>query len=79
MATKKLQQEQFRNTMNRLSRKWKPDDILYELSMMYEELSIRSTSEAEIEFWLKCSKATKNLSSGMEKWLGEMEEEQEEE
>jgi hypothetical protein len=79
MPTKKLQQEQFQNTMGRLSRKWKPDDILYELSMLYEEFSIRSTSEAEVEFWLKCSKATKNLSGGMEKWLGEMEEEQEEE
>lgn len=79
MAITKPQQEQFRNTISRLSRKWKPDDILYELSMMYEEFSIGSTSEAEIEFWLKCSKATKNLSGGMEKWLSEMEEEQEEE
>jgi len=47
--------------------------------MLYEEFSIGSTSEAEIEFWLKCSKACGNLSSGTEKWLGEMEEEQEEE
>jgi len=47
--------------------------------MLYEEFSIGSTSEAEIEFWLKCSKACGNLSSGTEKWLSEMEEEQEEE
>jgi len=79
MATKRPRQEQFRNTMDRLSRKYKPDDILYELSMLYEEFSIGSTSEAEIEFWLKCSKACGNLSSGTEKWLSEMEEEQEEE
>jgi len=79
MATKKSQQSKLQNSIGRLSKEFKPDDILYELSMLYEEFSIGSTSEAEIEFWLKCSKATKNLSGGMEKWLGEMEEEQEEE
>jgi hypothetical protein len=49
------------------------------MSVRYEEYSIGASSEAEVEFWLKCSRATSNLSSGTEKWLGEMIEEQEEE
>jgi len=81
---RKSQQERFQSIMNRLSRRWKPDDILYELSILYEEFSVASETEAEVEFWLKCSRATGNLSSGMEKWFHEMleekiEEEEEEE
>jgi len=63
----------------KLAKKYKPDDILHELSMTYEEYSLMSKSEAEIEFWLKCSRATANLSSGTEKWFEEMREEQEDE
>jgi len=72
-------QQELQCIIGRLARTHKPDDILYELSMIYEEYSIGSTSEAEVEFWLKCSRATGNLSSGTEKWWGEMLEEQEEE
>ena len=63
----------------RLARKFPPDDILHELSTIYEEYSAGADSEAEVEFWLKCSRATANLSSGTEKWMGEMAEEKEEE
>ena len=69
---------QLTNILERLAKKYKPDDILHELSIIYEEYSIGASSEAEIEFWLKCSKATGNLSSGTEKWLNEMIEEEEE-
>jgi len=76
---KKSQQEQLQGIMQRLGHKYKPDEILYELSLLYEEFSIGSSSEAEVEFWLKCSKSTANLSSGTEKWFEEMLEEKEEE
>lgn len=80
MARKrKSQHERFQSIMNRLSRRWKPDDILYELSILYEEFSIAAETEAEVEYWLKCSKATANLSGGMEKWFAEMVEEKDEE
>jgi hypothetical protein len=81
MATKrkrKSQQERLRSIIERLSKRFLPDDILYELSILYEEFSVGSETEAEVEFWLKCSRATGNLSSGMEKWYDEMKEEKEE-
>lgn len=77
--TKKSHSKTLQSSMNRLARKFRPDEILHELSVIYEEYSIASTTEAEVEFWLKCGRATGNLSSGMEKWLDEMIEEQEEE
>lgn len=63
----------------RLAKKYKPDDILHELSTLYEEYSIGAGSEAEVDYWLKCARATGNLSSGMEKWFAELVEEKEEE
>ena len=72
-------QDQLYNSIAKLTKKFLPDDILYELSLAYENNSVNSGTEAEVEFWLKCSKATANLSSGMEKWLEEMKEEKEEE
>lgn len=76
---KKSQQDKLYRIIGRLTRKFKPDDILHEMSVRYEEYSIGAKSETEVEFWLKCSRATENLSSGTEKWLNEMVEEQEEE
>lgn len=73
-----MKNSQLTNTIMRIAKKYKPDDILHELSIIYEEYSIGSSSGAEVEFWLKCSKATGNLSSGTEKWLNEMVEEQDE-
>jgi len=77
MAKKKIsQQERLYRIVGRLARKFKPDDILHEMSVLYEEYSIGAGSEAEVEFWLKCSRAIGNLSSGTEKWLNEMIEEE---
>lgn len=76
---KKSQQQKLQSIVNRLTRKFRPDEILHELSVIYEEYSIASPTEAEVNFWLKCARATGNLSSGTEKWLDEMVEEQEEE
>ena len=73
---KKTQQQKLQSIVNRLARKFRPDEILHELSVIYEEYSIASPTEAEVEFWLKCGRATGNLSSGMEKWLDEMVEEE---
>lgn len=75
----KTQQQKLYSIVGRLTRKFMPDDILHELSVTYEEYSAGASNEAEVEFWLKCSKACKNLSSGTEKWLSEMREEKEEE
>lgn len=65
----------------RLTQKSSPDVIQEELARAYEEYSAAGESEAEVEFWLKCSRASRNLSSGMNKWAHEMIEdiEQEEE
>ena len=71
--------QKLQSVLSRLAKKCKPDDILHELAVTYEEYSINASNEAEVEFWLKCGKACKNLSSGMEKWWDEMVEEQEEE
>lgn len=76
---KKSQKAKLGSIVSRLARKFRPDEILHELSTIYEEYSIASTTEAEVDFWLKCSRATGNLSSGMSKWLDEMVDEQEDE
>lgn len=76
---KKTQHQKLLSIVGRLSRKFPPDDILHELSVVYEEYSAGADSEAEVEFWLKCSRAAGNLSSGMDKWMWEMAEEKEEE
>ena len=77
MAKKKSHSKSLQSSMNSLVRKFRPDEILHELSVVYEEYSIASETEAEVEFWLKCGRATGNLSSGMEKWLDEMVEDEE--
>ena len=80
MATKKKSRAaKLASIINRVSRKYRPSEILKELSRVYDEYSVASPTEAEVEYWLKCSRATDNLSSGTEKWLDEMIEEQEEE
>lgn len=76
---KKTQQEKLRSIVVRLAKKFQPDDILHEMKVLYEEFSIAGTTEAEVEFWFKTSRACGNLSSGTEKWWGEMIEELEEE
>lgn len=81
MATqkKKKSQQQLQNIIGKINRIYRPDEILHELSVLYEEYSIASKSEAEVDFWLKCSRATGNLSSGTDKWFYEMAEDLEEE
>lgn len=82
MAIKKTQQQKLRNIIIRLSKKFEPDDILWEMSQLYDEFSAVGETEAEVEYWLKLSRATANLSSGAEKWkdemIDELEDEQEE-
>lgn len=69
---KKTQQEKLYRIIARLTRKFKPDDILHEMSVLYEQYSVAGATEPEVEFWLKTSRACGNLSSGTEKWLDEM-------
>jgi hypothetical protein len=77
MANKTYTQKKIKlaNIVKRLTRKFSPDEIQAELGLAYETNSIVSTTEPELEFWLKCSKASFNLSSGMNKWGHEMWEE----
>lgn len=76
---KKTHQQKLKSIVGRLAHKFRPDEILHELSVVYEEYSVASDTEAEVEFWLKLSRAHRNLASGANKWLYEMVEEQEEE
>ena len=75
---KKTPHQKLVSIISRLSRKFRPDEILAELSAVYEEYSAASTTEAEVDYWLKTSRACKNLSSGTDKWLYEMIDELEE-
>jgi len=49
-----------------------PHTILQALAKEYKSYIGKSRTEAEEEFWIKCSRASANLGSGMEKWLEEM-------
>lgn len=69
MAKKKSPYTKLERIVIRLTRKFNPDDVQAALAKVYEEYSIASTTEAEVEFWLKCAKASRNLSSGMNKWF----------
>jgi len=75
---RKTQKQRLQSIVGRLSRKFRPDQILHELSVLYEEYSAAGATESEVEFWLKCSRATGNLASGMNKWLYETVDEEEE-
>jgi len=74
-----MEKDKLYNTIEKLLKKYKPDDILHEMSIVCEQHSIDSGTEAEVEFWLKTSKATGNLRNGTEKWWDEMIEEMAEE
>ena len=75
---KKLSESKLHNIVMRLTWKFSPDVIQGELARIYEEYSVAGESEPEVEFWLKCSRASHNLSSGMNKWAHEMIEDMEE-
>ena len=75
---KKTSAQKLDSIVRRLTRKFSPDVIQGALAGWYEDYAAVSKTDAEIEFWLKCSKASKNLSSGMNKWAHEMVEDLEE-
>ena len=78
MSKKKASRTKLVKAIRSLSVAYKPSEILEELSVVYEEYSAASKSEAEVDYWLKCSRACGNLSSGTEKWLYELIDELEE-
>jgi hypothetical protein len=59
-------------TLQQLVRVYRADQIQLQLAKIYKQYSAGSLTEVEFEYWLKCNKASKNLSSGMLKWLEEM-------
>jgi hypothetical protein len=75
---KKTSAQKLKSIIVRLTRKFSPDVVQLELSKVYEEYSIASQTEQEIEFWFKCARASKNLSGGMNKWAHDMIEDLEE-
>ena len=75
---RKTESQKLASIVVRLTRKFSPDVIQRELARIYEEYSTMGESEPEVEFWLKCSRASHNLSSGMNKWAHEMIEDMEE-
>lgn len=65
------------NACIQLTRKFFPNQIQAALGQLYEEYAVASKTEGEYEYWYKCSRASQNLSQGMEKWLDECEDEEE--
>jgi len=56
-----------------------PHDVLAVIAKEYEVYTRKGVaSGAEYDYWVKCARSTANLSSGMEKWLQEWIEEEEE-
>lgn len=72
-TTKKdKRQERCRMLVGELMNLCAPGVIQKLLAEQYEYLSGMSQMEAEIDFWNKCTQASSNLSSGMNKWAHEM-------
>ena len=70
--TEAEQLEKLRRIVVRITRKFAPDVIQGQLANVYDEYSAASDSEEEVEFWLKCHRASQNLAGGMNKWAHEM-------
>jgi len=62
-----------------IARKYSPATILQVLAKEYAKYPSKSRTDAEHEFWVKVSRSTANLSSGMTKWVEEWIDEEEEE
>lgn len=71
MAKKKKSKIAKRKALIGIIRSIAPHEILKIMSTEYRRYVRRSASDAENDFWDKCSLATANLSSGTEKWLVE--------
>lgn len=76
---KKTPEQRLASIVIRLTRKHSPDVIQIALAKTYEEYDAAAPTEIEGEFWMKCSRASFNLASGMNKWAHDMIEELEEE
>lgn len=72
MSKKISQEKRIQRILKRLTRKVSPGIIQEQLSNIYEEYTIVSNTEPEAEFWMKCAKASRNLSNGMTKWIHSM-------
>lgn len=60
------------STLVQLCREFSPDSLLKVMAKEYKKYPSLSRSEAEHEYWIKVSRSSANLASGMEKWLNEM-------
>jgi len=68
----KAKKSEVEKTIARLAQTATPHMILGALNKEYRKYPKLSGTQAEYEFWVKCERSTGNLSSGMEKWLEEM-------
>jgi len=66
------------STIHELARKFTPGAILKTLAKEYKKYPRKSKTDAEYEFWIKVSRSTANLASGMEKWVEEWLDEEDE-
>jgi len=57
--------------LRELAREYLPSQILETLAREYRGYPRRSSTGAEQEFWIKVSRSTANLASGMDKWVEE--------
>lgn len=71
MMKKKISRIAKRKALIGVIRSLAPHEILKLMSAEYRRYIRRSASDAENDFWDKCSLATANLGSGTEKWLVE--------
>jgi len=71
--------EKIKSKLLPIIRSTAPHIILNVLSREYSSYVTRRQSDAEHEFWIKVSRSTANLGSGMEKWLEEWLDEEDEE
>lgn len=67
----KKSQQQLHGFLVGLLKTYRADEIQKALGDIYIAYSDGSRSEWDQHYWLKCSRASYNLSSGMNKWLYE--------
>ena len=72
-----LSYEELKRVLLPLVQRVAPNHILEIMSQEYGKYVRMSKSGAEQDFWIKAERSTANLSSGMEKWIEEWIDEEE--
>jgi hypothetical protein len=75
---KKPRRKKLLTILERITRKTSPHEVQTILAIIYGQYARGAESEVEHDFWHKCNRASKNLASGMNKWLVELSDDLEE-